>query len=135
MKIFLDSNIFIDMLVPRENSEDNMNAAKLLKLSALEDFDFFVSPITVSVGFYVTRKDTGAVEKIHSRLQNMSVLPMDSSDVRFALESELPDKEDAMQMSCADRAGCELIITRDSRHFQNSPLPVMSPATFLSRLV
>jgi len=134
MKIFLDSNIFLDMLVPRENPEDNMNAAKLLKLSALEVFDFSVSPITVSTSFYVTRKDSKADEKIKNRLLNMSVLPMDSRDVSFALESELPDKEDAMQMSCADRAGCELIITRDSKHFMNSPIPVMSPTVFLSKL-
>lgn len=135
MTIFLDTNVFIDMVTLRDRIEDNRNAARLLALATQEEFDFFVSPVTVSNSFYVTRKDSGALARIKSRLGAIGVLPMEQKDVHYALTaSSLPDKEDAMQMSCAQRAGCDIILTRDSRHFSESPVPVMSPSEFLSRL-
>jgi len=59
---------------------------------------------------------------------------MDERDVNFAMNSNIPDKEDAMQISCAERGDCEIILTRDSKHFSESPIPVLSPSDFLSRI-
>jgi len=64
----------------------------------------------------------------------MHILPMDRRDVRFAMDSNIPDKEDAMQISCAQRGECEIILTRDSKHFTESALPVLTPAEFLARI-
>lgn len=135
MKIFLDTNVFLDMIIVRDMIEDNRNAAILLSLASHEDFEFHVSPLTVSNSFYITRKYDNALSRIASRLSVLRVLPMDGKDVDFALKSsKLPDKEDAMQMSCAQRGDCDLILTRDSRHFSESPITVMSPSEFISRL-
>jgi len=134
MKVFLDSNIFLDMIVLRENRIDNENAAIILKISALDEFDFYISPITVSTSFYLSRKDSKAFEKIGNKLKYLHVLPMDERDVFFAINSNMPDKEDAMQISCAERAECEIILTRDAKHFSMSPIQVMSPAEFLARI-
>ncbi len=113
---------------------DNENALKLLKLASDNSLKFFVSPITVSTSFYLTRKDSNAIAKITSRLNIINVLPMDGKDVQFSLTSNIPDKKDGMQISCAERGLCDIIITRDSKHFVNSPVPSMSPSEFLSRL-
>lgn len=134
MKVFLDSNIFLDMIVLRDNPIDNENAAVILKISTLDDFDFYISPITVSTSFYVSRKDSKAIEKIGNKLKYLHVLPIDERDVNFAMNSNMPDKEDAMQISCAERGDCEIILTRDTRHFSESPVPAMSPTEFLSKI-
>jgi len=134
MRVFLDSNVFLDMIVLRDNRIDNENAAIILKISTLEEFDFYISPITVSTSFYLSRKDSKAFEKIENKLKYLHVLPMDERDVYFAMNSNMPDKEDAMQISCAERGECEIILTRDSKHFSESPVPVLSPSDFLSRI-
>lgn len=135
MKVFLDTNVFLDMIVRRDNIGDNINAARLFELASMKEFDFFISPITVSNAFYIMRADSSASDKIQARLERIGVLPMDHSDVGFALYSGLPDKEDAMQISCAERGGCDVIVTRDARHFSESPVPVFSPVEFLSKLL
>lgn len=135
MKVFLDTNVFLDMIVRRDNFGDNINAARLFEIASMKEFEFFISPITVSNSFYILRADSSATEKIQARLERIGVLPMDRTDVCFALTGGLPDKEDAMQISCADRGGCEAIITRDARHFSESPVPVFSPEEFLSWLL
>jgi len=134
MRVFLDSNVFLDMIVLRENRIDNENAAIILKISTLDEFDFYISPITVSTSFYLSRKDSKAFEKINNKLRYLHVLPMDERDVDFAMKSDMPDKEDAMQISCAERGECEIILTRDSKHFSESPIPVMSPSDFILRI-
>jgi len=134
MKVFLDTNIFLDMIVLRDKRIDNENAALILKIANLDDFDFCISPITVSTSFYISRKDSNAFEKIGNRLKYMQVLPMDERDVSFAMSSDIPDKEDAMQISCAERGECEIILTRDSKHFSKSPIQVLSPTEFLTRI-
>jgi len=134
MRVFLDSNVFLDMIVLRENRIDNENAAIILKISTLDEFDFYISPITVSTSFYLSRKDSKAFEKIENKLKYLHVLPMDERDVDFAMNSNISDKEDAMQISCAERGECEIILTRDSKHFSDSTIPVLSPSDFLSRI-
>lgn len=134
MKVFLDTNIFLDMIVLRENRTDNENALFLLKIASLDEFDFCISPITVSTSFYISRKDPNAIEKIGDKLKRMKILSMDEQDVLFAMGSNMPDKEDAMQISCADRGGCDIIVTRDTKHFETSPIPALSPNDFLARL-
>lgn len=134
MKVFLDTNIFLDMIVLRDNRTDNENAALILKIASLDEFEFFISPITVSNSFYISRKDSNVFEKISRKLEHIHILPMDERDVLFAVNSNMPDKEDAMQISCADRGGCDIILTRDSKHFSKSPIPVLTPAAFLERI-
>jgi len=134
MRVFLDTNIFLDMILMRDNRIDNENAAFILMIAELDDFDFFVSPITVSTSFYISRKYSNASEIIDDKLKHMHILPMDRRDVRFAMGSNIPDKEDAMQISCAQRGECEIILTRDSKHFTESALPVLTPAEFLARI-
>lgn len=134
MKVFLDTNVFLDMLISRENEKDNENALIILKLSRSGQLEFCISPVTVANSLYCLRKTADSVDRIKSRLETISVEKMDGKDVCFALDSNLPDKEDAMQMSCAVNSDCALILTRDSRHFLNSPLPCFTPAEFLERL-
>jgi len=55
-----------------------------------------------------------------NRLKNMQVLSMDERDVHFAKNCDMPDKEDAIQISGAERGECEIILTRDSKHFSKS---------------
>ena len=134
MKIYLDTNVFLDMIVPRDNRQDNVNALRVIKLAGTGKFQFCISPLSVSTAYYVLRKDCELAKRIQDKLQFLSVIPMAENDVRFSVFFDYPDREDAMQMSCAQNADCEMILTRNPKHYANSSVPCLSPEEFLSRL-
>jgi len=131
MKVFLDTNVLIDMVVRRENRQLNVDAITLLNLLHQKEFSVFVSPISVSTFFYVAKNDEAVIQQVRELFSMIGILPIDERDVRFALHCLLPDREDAMQMSCAERGECDVIITRDTHHFAQSPVPVFSPLDFI----
>lgn len=131
MKIYLDTNVFADMLIARENRQDNINAMMLLGLVPGSKFEFCISPLTVATCFYLLRKEKDAAEHIKERLKNMTIVPVAENDVKFSIFFNFPDREDSMHMSCAVNAGCELILTRNGAHYKNGPLSAYSPAEFL----
>ena len=120
------------MFLVREEKHFNDNADKILGI-ALEDdsYQFCVSPISIATSFYLGRKMSSAVECIKTILKSVVPLQVDERDVRFALSSKMADKEDAMQLSCAKGCGCDVIITRDEKHFEESTIPVLTPEQFL----
>ena len=47
----------------------------------------------------------------------------------------MPDIEDAHQVQSALEGPCDLIVTRNCKDFAASPIPVISPEDFLSRVI
>lgn len=132
MRVFLDTNVFVDMFLTREETRFNDEADKLLGIASEDDsYQFCVSPISIATSFYLGRKMKSAVECIKTILKSVVPLQVDERDVRFALSSKMTDKEDAMQLSCAKGCGCDVIITRDAKHFEESSIPVLTPDQFL----
>lgn len=135
MKVCLDTNVFLDMLIPRNNIEDNKNAYMLLALTKNKKFTFCITPISVATTYYIMRKDPDAVNKIRHKLETLTVIPVSEDQVRFSLAFDIfPDKEDSMQISAAFSNDCEIILTRNTAHFKNSPIPVYSPREFLEKI-
>jgi predicted nucleic acid-binding protein len=54
------------------------------------------------------------------------------SDVLWAVQSGLKDFEDALQLSAAICSTADIVITRNTTDFKNSPIPVMTPEEFLA---
>lgn len=132
MRVFLDTNVFADMFLVREEKHFNDDADKILGIALENDsYQFCVSPISIATSFYLGRKMPSAVECIKTILKSVVPLQVDERDVRFALSSKMKDKEDAMQLSCAKGCGCDVIITRDEQHFEESTIPVLTPEQFL----
>lgn len=135
MRVFLDTNVFLDMLISRENPDDNKNACILQALSSDKNFTFCVTPLTVATSYYIMRKDPAAMAKIENVLRTLTVIPVGEDQVRFSLAFDIfPDKEDSMLISAALSGDCEVILTRNAPHFVNAPLPVYSPKEFLDRV-
>ena len=55
-------------------------------------------------------------------------------DCQNALGIENSDYEDAIMITSAKRAGIDLIVTRNTEHFEQSPLPIYTPADFVKLL-
>jgi hypothetical protein len=53
------------------------------------------------------------------------------ADAVQALDWPMPDYEDALQAAAAAACGAQAIITRNVRDFKGSPIPAMTPETFI----
>lgn len=60
---------------------------------------------------------------------------VDADCVMFGVSSDFIDFEDAMQYHCARKVGADYIVTRNTKDFATSLIPVYSPSDFLSAII
>lgn len=129
MKIFLDTNIFLDLLLGREKSE---LAANILSKSS-DWVRFYISFLTVANSAYVMRKlpQETMRKRISVLLKYCNILPMNEMQALDALHEDTPDFEDKLQILCAEYGDCDVIITSNTLHFKPfTAIPVITPEEF-----
>lgn len=140
MKVFLDTNILLDILLERDGFEDS---ATLFQWQDEGRLEIFVSVLTMINIAYVYQKTVGqntAVANLKYLSTLVKTLPMDEAQLLQAVYMEGKDFEDILQAVCAAEGGCDCIITRNEKDYRigaglkaKLPLPpVMSPSAFLS---
>lgn len=78
---------------------------------------------------YLDKKETEeALEHILTLFEFLDGHPL---DCRRALESGMPDYEDALIAFAAQRQGVDFIVTRNKKDFANSPIPALTPGEFV----
>jgi predicted nucleic acid-binding protein len=134
MKLFLDTNVYIDFLLVRKPFD--REAISIISRAADGNVDVAISAITAVTADYI------CVERCKMPRQLMTmkaiglkdvvnVLSVDSCDVWDAYIYKWNDMEDGVQHYCALRNGCDYIVTRNPKDFVNSEIPVISPARAL----
>ena len=140
MKVFLDTNIILDLLLERDGYEDS---AVLFQMQEDGELKLFVSILTMVNVSYIYKKTVGeamAAANLKYLSAMVGVLPMDGDQLQLALMMDGRDFEDALQAVCAAEAGCDYIVTRNDRDFRlragavkKYRIPeVTTPAGFLS---
>jgi len=117
MKVFLDTNIVLDLLLERDGYAE---AASIFQMQEEGMLTVCVSVLTMVNVAYVYRKTVGqrmAVVNLKYLSALMEVLPMDNAMLQQAIYSEGPDFEDILQGICAAKAACDFIITRNRKDF------------------
>jgi predicted nucleic acid-binding protein len=132
-RIFLDTNIVLDILLQRDLFYADA-AAIWLKIESNE-LEGLVSLQSLGTIFYLLRKSTDT-PTARKALQTMCrVLEIADSPARaghMALQSTQPDFEDALQYAIAVLAKAECLITRNASDFpKRGKIPVLSPEEFL----
>lgn len=135
MKILIDTNIILDVLMKREPHFDS--SEKLLKLCGTQLIGCIVVSQTTDIFYLISRnvKDAQFIKDIIKKLtDNLKVLDINSDDVKCALESDMDDYEDALLAFCAKRQKVEYIITRNEKDFKLSPVKSLSPQEFIEQI-
>ena len=133
MKIFLDTNILLDVFQGRAPYYDC--SAQIWSLSESGKAEVFISAISFNNIHYIIRKHEGkdcaqkAVEVLNA---NFSMVPLTQSVMGKAIQSRLPDFEDAIQLFSALSIEADFIITRNLKDFPNDILPIATPEIFLA---
>jgi predicted nucleic acid-binding protein len=133
-RIFLDTNIVLDLLGKREPFFDAI--AKIATLSEMGSLTLVVSALSYSTANYVLEK-TEQHDKVISNLRKFKTIStisdLNSDVVEKALNSNFKDFEDALQYFCALQSNCEVILTRNSKDFKLFPIPIMTAEEFLDK--
>jgi predicted nucleic acid-binding protein len=133
MRVFLDTNILLDVLARREPFY--AAAAQVWSLAERGEIQAFVSAISFSNIYYIIRKSVGKAQA-HAGLRSLrdvfQVVAPDGQIINQAIDDDLDDFEDAVQFHSAIRAKAAHLVTRNPDDFPESTLSILTPEEFLT---
>ena len=134
-RLFLDTNIVVDLLEGREPF--CYDAAQLFTMAHDKKVELLVSPMTFSTASFLLRKHCSeGVRNLLSNLRQLvRVTISDERTVDDSIASQFKDFEDAMQYYTALNAKAEIIITRNGKDFTASILPVMTATEYIANRI
>ena len=133
MKLMIDTNILLDVLIHRDPFYDDSKA--VLKLCENHDVNGFDSASAITVIFYITRKALGSVEDTYRVISNIlnivKVLTVTNDDVITAFQTKAKDFENCLMATCAKSNKCNGIVTRNKKDFLGFGITLYSPEEVL----
>lgn len=135
-KLFVDTNIVIDLLSRRESFFEE--AAALFSLADRKQIELSVSSLTIANTSYalLRQMDSNKAKSILRKLRLiLNILQLDDKIIGLALNDEtFSDFEDGLQYFTAIENEQELIITRNLKDFKYSKIPTMTAKQFIETL-
>ncbi|MCJ7472844.1 MAG: PIN domain-containing protein [Actinobacteria bacterium] len=135
MKIFLDTNIILDVLVKRE--PHYIDSARIWTLAKEQSFQGYISAITVNNFYYIVKKLKNSIiagNFVDEILDDFKVVPLTKDILRQSRTIPEKDYEDSIQYFSAINTGCQFLITRNRKDFISKGLKIVSPADFLKTI-
>jgi predicted nucleic acid-binding protein len=131
--LFIDTDVIIDFLIDRK--PHSREAAIIFTLIEQKKLKGYTSSLTFSNLYYVLRKfesHNKVISKLDSIAKMLNILKVEEQTIKNALVSGFPDFEDSIQYFCAiDYKKIDVIITRNTKDYKNSDIPVMTPGDYL----
>ncbi len=136
MKALIDTCVIMDFLQGREPFYED--AFAVLSFAATEEFDGFITAKSAADIHYLTHRCTRSEEESRIKLNKLfaivGLLDTMAEDVFRALPSNVSDFEDAIMIETGIRCKVNCIVTRNTKDYSKSRLPVYTPAEFLKEL-
>ena len=132
IQVLLDTNIILDFALDRDPFIKE--AEDILKLAFEKKFFAFISATTITDIYYITRKQKGIAETksfLKSILAFIEVAEVNKEIVTKALNSNLKDFEDAVQVESAEYNRIDMIITRNIKDFRDVQTEIITPEKFM----
>jgi len=133
MRIFVDTNLLLDVLAKREPFYPA--AARVWTMAETGACEALISAISFNNVFYIVRKARGAATARQALVLLRDVFANVAPDQRIlnqAIDSEIADFEDAIQFYSALHARADYLLTRNVGDFPEGVLPVLVPNEFLA---
>ena len=135
MKIFLDTNVLLDIFMRREPYYDA--SAQVVYACERGQFTGGFTTLSACNIVYALRKQLGSTQTIEAIRRLVGIIePIGTSVASLlqSLENPQTDFEDTVQSKCALEWNADTIITRDKSGFTDSAIPVLTPSEFLLQL-
>ena len=130
-RIFVDTNILLDVLLEREGYY--YDALKIWANAENGNVEACIAAISLNNIHYVMRKlksETTAMIAVKILLRIFKVIPMDADILGLAVDFHDKDFEDDIQLQCALKAKCSQLFTRNPNHYDHSAIAVVPPSSF-----
>ena len=108
----------------------------LFQLSVDNEVIECVTASSITDIYYLVNKEFKDVKKTKERIQDLleliTILDVTNKDIQDAIRSEWKDFEDSLQYIVALHNSVDAIITRNTKDFSESSIPIYSPKEFLN---
>ena len=139
-KVFLDTNILVDLATDRQGTMASQVVLSMVKRQALEAQ---VTTQSIIDTVYIAHRQGAAYEKVESLIneirQYVNIGYIDSFSIKWALEHHSGVFEDAAQYEAAYSSSCDYYLTRDkgilSRTENANVMKAITPEDFMGLMM
>lgn len=129
MKIFLDTNIFLDLILKRDSQE----ALKILNATQKGLFRGYILDITLLNIDYVAKKQAKDIRDFLNLINDtFTIIGATNKSIKQALSIANKDFEDNLQYISAKISSCDMIISND-KNFYSKDIEVLFSKEFVSK--
>ena len=140
MKLLIDANIILDVLLKRDPF--HRQSAAVMRLAERKDTGLFVSATAITDIYYIARRNlrdgedsrTAARELIRRLLSVVSVAAVSEEEIAGALELDWGDFEDAVQYSVAAVQSMDGVVARNPKDYGKGRLSIWTPEEILAAI-
>ena len=133
MKVLLDTNVVLDVLLAREPFV--LHAREIMALVEQKEVQGYICATSVTTIHYLMQRSadkTQADSLIVTLLELFDVASVTKSTLYDASVNNGIDYEDSVIYTAAKDAEVDMIITRDNKGFKNACVSVLNPEEFLA---
>lgn len=135
MKLLIDTNVFLDIFLSREQFV--ADAKRLFVMKQFRDAELWIAAQTYTDLFYIGSKVNGS-KRMQDILREVSpllnVCSIDHTDISYALSAQWEDFEDCLIWRAAKKIKADYIVTRNTRDFAQSDIPALTPSKLFSTI-
>ena len=135
MKLLIDTNILLDVLLKKESFY--YKAVEVLELVQYDNVQEYVSAAAVTDIYYIAYKylkDKGLVRQLLKKLMGIvSIAAVSEKEIEEALELAWNDFEDSVQYAVALLNEMDGIVTRNPKDYKRADMKVWSPEQVLQK--
>ena len=133
MTVFVDTNVLVDVLAHREPFYDD--AAAVWSLVEGSSIAGFASAVSVTNIYYLvaklkSRKD--ALDSVRKLRHLFCLVACEEATIDRALQLEMKDFEDAVQLASAEAIRAACVISRNPSDFPRDSIRILTPSAFLA---
>ena len=135
MKLLIDTNVILDMVLKRSGCDVSMALFRKIRETGASAY---ITASSVTDIFYIIRKETHDTSRTYVIMENIfrlvAVLSVTDKDIQDAFGQRWKDFEDCVQYMTGKNSRMDYIITMNRRDYANTLLPVMTPAAWIEMI-
>jgi predicted nucleic acid-binding protein len=131
-KIFIDSDVILDVLLARELFYEF--SAEIFDLGISKKINLFTTAVVFSNVFYFVRKKYGmkiSKELLKKLRRFINVLPVEEKIVDMALNSKFGDFEDGIQYFASKEHNIPVLITRNGKDYKEKEIIIQTAEEYI----
>jgi len=131
-KIFLDTDVILDLLTKREPHFEP--AVELFLLIQERSVSAYTSPVIIANTFYILNRHLDKKKAVQSLIKLRSlvkVLNCGDRIIDLALSSDFTDFEDSIQYYTALENNIDTLITRNVKDYKTANITILTPLEYI----